>query len=77
GFYPGHPYVVQDLTKVFEWIKPELGQDGSVTIQVIEKGVEDPLLNLIELNKSDENERVGVAWENDQKEFQELKMEQD
>ncbi|WP_273854138.1 hypothetical protein [Guptibacillus spartinae] len=78
GFYPGHPYVIQDLTKVFEWIKPELGQDGSVTIQVIEKGVQqEPLLNLIELDKSDESEMVGIALENDQKEFQELKMEQE
>ncbi|WP_273837233.1 hypothetical protein [Guptibacillus sedimenti] len=77
GFYPGHPYVVQDLTKVFEWIKPELGDDGNVTIQVIEKEVQnEPLLNLIELDKHDDKEMVGVVWENDQKEFQELKRQQ-
>jgi hypothetical protein len=77
GFYPGHPYVVQDLTKVFEWIKPELGEDGNVTIQVIEKEVQnEPLLNLIELDKHDDKEMVGVVWENDQKEFQELKRQQ-
>jgi hypothetical protein len=62
GFYPGHPYVVQDLTKVFEWIKPELGEDGNVTIQVIEKEVQnEPLLNLIELDKHDDKEMVGVV----------------